>query len=126
MRRAAARLCQLCKALHTTPTDFAANLQLPTERWVQEPTQKPSQKLLAYVLDTVPHLSPSWLLLGEGEMFKQATVSSNNIVGFNYGLSVQIIHLPPASSATITHLQAQLGDKERTIQILLSQLPKHP
>jgi hypothetical protein len=124
MRRAAARLCQLCKALHTTPTDFAVNLQLPTDRWVQEPTRKPSQKLLAYVLDTVPHLSPSWLLLGEGEMFKQATTTSTNTVGVNYGFSLQIIHLPAAPSAIITHLQAQLGDKERTIQILLNQLPQ--
>lgn len=136
LNEAAGRLRHLCVVLDLTPEDFAARLNLPlrSARRVLRYSRKPSLGLMARVQQAMPELSAKWLLCGEGSMFhkpQQTGDTVNSHVGINqgnstgavYGTCHQTIYSYSSSWEVNQVLQAQLADKERTIQLLLTQFP---
>ena len=108
---------------------------------------KPSSDVIEKILRSFPQLNSLWLITGQGEPFLAKSTGTSgpefNYTGNNYGNSVgsnrggtvtqhkgtmPVVVEGPSEivllRAMIKQLEGQLADKERTIQILLNQLPK--
>jgi hypothetical protein len=120
--RAADRLSHLCVALKLTTAEFAQRLDLPKGRRLP---RRPNHIFLEKVLAAFPTVSPCWLLLGKGNMFRSTyttTNTANNYVGINHGQCFQYITISSTDSVLEQQLRANLDDKERMIQILIHRL----
>jgi hypothetical protein len=97
-------------------------LPLRRAKRILKPSRSPSLKLMARVLRAFPEINAHWLISGTGELFTtQPTTNAGNAIGINYGSSIQVINTSCSCLNTTELMAAHLAEKERTIQLLLTQ-----
>lgn len=75
------RIIELIKSLQITSQKFAGmlNVQSSSISHITSKRNKPSYDLLYNILEVFPDVSPDWLLLGQGEMYRKTEPESVQI-----------------------------------------------
>ncbi|MDO7849197.1 hypothetical protein Q5H92_22730 [Hymenobacter sp. M29] len=120
---------------------FSRQLGVPennTQNYLPPNPREPGAYYLEKVLLNFESINAHWLLTGDGDPFSPEAAEDSGIYQTNKKFSRSQVIGQVAGNATQTHgssateaamkreielLQAQVADKERTIQILMSQSP---
>lgn len=120
------RIDELIKQMRTNPKAFAESIEkTPTTIYtVLSGRNKPGYEVIESILKKYPNVNPDWLLMGEGEMFRDSstTPTQASVAAENSYLLEHLRQLESSFNRLSSQLEKkdeQIAGLQRTVEVLL-------